>query len=84
MKTLKKGELFRSVKKHLEANGVILEKGEASDKLRAGCALLTAVATKGQSSFQTAKNAVTEQIDNLRQTIHDKTAPTAKPVSKKK
>ena len=86
MKTLKKGELFRSVKKHLETKGVILEKGEAVDKLKAGCALLTTIATQGQVSYTTAKSLVTSQLNSIKQSIHEKTAPAKpkEPAKKKK
>ena len=75
MNPLKKGSLFRSIKTHLASKGIVLENGEAADKLKAGCNLLTSVVNDGQAGFTQAKTAVTAKLDSIRQSIHESTAP---------
>lgn len=75
MKEINKEEMFGNLKGFLKSKGIELQEGSYADGIRKGCDLLTDSVNASQRAFDRAKNAVDKGWDQMRQTIHEKTAP---------
>ena len=75
MKTIKKDELFESLGDFLKLKGVELKDGDYAKRIRQGCNLLTDAINGTQKTVKHAKVEVDKKLDQLRQTIHEATAP---------
>ena len=75
MKTLEKDELYQNVNGFLKGKGVELTPGSYSQTIQKGCALLSDAINAGAHGLARAKGEVDKKLDQLRQVIHDKTAP---------
>ena len=73
-------ELFGSVKDFLKSKGIDLQDGTYTHRIRQGCGLLADSINMGHQAWTKAKTTMDEQIDKLRQTIHEQTAPKPPPV----
>ncbi|SRR6266498_2700666 len=81
MKTIKKDELFRSLRTFLDAKGVELKDGVYARRINRACDLLTDAINGTQKTVKNAKVEVDRKLDQLRQNIHEATAPKPPPVS---
>lgn len=81
MKQIKHQELFGNLKSFLKSKGVELEEGSYTKRVQQGCELLANSINAGQSTLKRARTAVDKGLDQLRQTIHEKTAPASPPVA---
>jgi len=75
MKTLEKDELYRNVQGFLKTKGVDLQEGSYAQKIQKSCHLLSEAINTGQQGLARAKSQVDKKLDQLRQVIHEKTAP---------
>ena len=75
MKEINKEEMFSNVKGFLKSKGIDLQEGSYSDGIRKGCDVLTDTVNLSQRAFDRAKDAMDKGLDQVRQTIHEKTAP---------
>jgi hypothetical protein len=75
MKEINKEEMFSNLKGFLKSKGIDLQEGSYSDGIRKGCDLLTDTVNLSQRTFDRAKDAMDKGLDQVRQTIHEKTAP---------
>lgn len=75
MKEIDKEEMFGNLKGFLKSKGIELQEGSYADGIRKGCDLLTDTVNVSQRAFDRAKNAVDKGLDQVRQSIHEKTAP---------
>jgi hypothetical protein len=75
MKTLEKDELYHNVHGFLKAKGLELKPGSYSQKIQKGCGLLSDAINVSQKSLAKAKVEIDKKLDQLRQVIHEKTAP---------
>ncbi len=75
MKTLEQDELFNNLQGFLKTKGVDLKQGSYSQTIQKGCALLSEAINTGQEGFTRAKGQIDKKLDQLRQIIHEKTAP---------
>src|SRR6266487_2872507 len=75
MKTIKKDELFESLGDFLKLKGVELKDGAYAKRIRQGCNLLTDAINATQKTVKHAKVEVDKKLDQLRQSIHEATAP---------
>ena len=75
MKTIKKDELFQSLGDFLKLKGVELKDGAYAQRIRQGCDLLTDAINGTHKTVKRTKVKVDEKLDQLRQSIHDATAP---------
>ena len=82
MKTIKKDELFQSLGDFLKLKGVELKGGAYAQRIRQGCDLLTDAINGTQKTVKRTKVKVDEKLDQLRQSIHEATAPKPPPTSK--
>lgn len=81
MKTIKKDELFQSLGDFLKLKGVELKGGAYAQRIRQGCDLLTDAINGTQKTVKRTKVKVDEKLDQLRQSIHEATAPKPPPAS---
>lgn len=75
MKEIDKEEMFSNLKGFLKSKGIDLQEGSYSEGIRKGCDLLTDTVNLSQRAFDRAKDAMDKGLDQVRQTIHEKTAP---------
>lgn len=75
MKEINKEEMFSNLKGFLKSKGIDLQEGSYSNGIRKGCDMLTDTVNLSQRTFDRAKDAVDKGFDQVRQTIHEKTAP---------
>ena len=76
MKTIKKDELFQSLGGFLKSKGIELNEGSYTARIQTGCNLLSDAINATQQTVSKTKVKVDHALDQLRQTIHERTAPT--------
>jgi hypothetical protein len=76
MSTIKKNEIYRHVSGFLQKRGIELKDGALSRSVQQGCTLLTETVNLAQSTLSKVKSKVDVRLDRMRQTIHERTAPT--------
>ena len=79
MKKLKTGELYAHLSQFLQAKGIELKDGSYTERLQKGCTVLTDSINFAQGSLKKAKTGVDQKLDQMRQVIHEKTAPKTSP-----
>lgn len=77
MKTIAKNEIFKNLSTFLKNRGIELTEGSYAAGIRQSCSLLTDAINLGQESFEKAKTEFGKTCDQMRQVIHEKTAPKA-------
>ena len=75
MKTLNRDELFQNLRSFLKTKGVELQEGSYSNGIRKSCSLLSDAINLGQDGLDRAKTGIDRKLDQMRQVIHEKTAP---------
>jgi len=83
MSDIKKEEMFGNLKSFLKSKGIEIQDGSYANGIRKGCDILTDTVNMSQRAFDRAKVAVDKGLDQVRQTVHEKTAPKAKPANGK-
>jgi len=84
MKTIKKDELFHSLGDFLKSKGIELNEGSYTARIQKGCNLLGDAINATQKTVGSTKVKVDRALDQLRQTIHERTAPPEPPPAKRK
>jgi hypothetical protein len=79
MKTIEKDELFSNLQTFLKSRGVELQDGSYAQRVRQGCGLLTDVINTAQETVSRAKAEADRKLGQLRQLIHERTAPRSQP-----
>lgn len=75
MSKINKEEMFGHLKGFLKSKGIELQEGPYAQTIQQGCGLLTDAVNVSQDAFGRAKTKLDHGLDELRQTIHEKTAP---------
>ena len=75
MKTIKQNELFKSLSDFLKVKGIELKDGAYAQRIRRACNLLGDTVNATQRTARKAKDEVDKKLDQLRQSIHEATAP---------
>ena len=75
MKTIGKDELYHNVSAFMKAKGIELTDGAYAAHIRQGCGLLSDAINAAQRAVTRAKKEVDAKLAQLRQCIHDATAP---------
>jgi len=75
MNKIDKHEMFQNLRSFLKSKGVTLDEGTYSKRVEQACHVLTGAVNAGQSAVERAKVEVNKTVDNLRQSIHEATAP---------
>src|SRR6478609_4244968 len=81
MKTIEKDELYENLSQFLKGKGIELKEGHYTKGIHAGCSLLADAINLSQAGLDRARTEVERQFDQIRQVIHEKTAPKAKSTS---
>src|SRR5437016_1549778 len=81
MKPIQKDELYNHLSQFLKDKGIELKEGSYSKGIHAGCSLLADAINLSQAGLERAKTGLDKQFDQVRQVIHEKTAPRARPES---
>jgi hypothetical protein len=75
MKRIKKNELFKHFGSFLKSKGIELSAGPYTERMQQGCNLLTDAINLSQSGLERARTEAEKKLDQMRQLIHEKTAP---------
>lgn len=75
MKPIAKNEIFKNLSGFLKSRGIELAEGSYTQGIRQSCSLLTNAINLGQESLDKAKTEIEKTCDQMRQVIHEKTAP---------
>jgi hypothetical protein len=75
MKTIKPDELFGNLSDFLKTKGVELKDGVYSRRINRACNLLTDAINVTQKTVGRARVKVDRKLEQLRQSIHEATAP---------
>jgi len=81
MKRINHDELYEHLCGFLKAKGVALEQGSYPNKVQKGCQLLADAINLSHAGLKRAKGEVDKKLDQMRQVIHEKTAPKPPPAS---
>ena len=84
MQTIKKDELFRNLGGFLKSKGIELNDGSYTTRIQQGCNLLADAINATQKTVKKTKVKVDSALEQLRQTIHESTAPSPPPETKNK
>jgi len=79
MKTIAKDELFQHLGGFLKARGIHLTEGSYARGIQKSCELLTDAISLVQQGLDKAKTQLDKKLEQVRQTIHARTAPKAPP-----
>jgi hypothetical protein len=75
MKPLEKTELYNNLSGFLKTKGIELKAGSYANAIEKSCHLLADAINLGQKGVGRAKVEVEAKLDQMRQVIHEKTAP---------
>ena len=79
MKPIQKDELYDHVSGFLKGKGIELKEGSYAKGIQKGCTLLADAINLSQEGLSRAKVEVDKKLEQMRQVIHEKTAPRPKP-----
>ena len=79
MKTINKDELYQHLGGFLKTKGIELTDGSYAKRIQQSCGLLSDAINLGQAGIEKAKVGTGKKIEQLRQVIHEKTAPKTRP-----
>jgi hypothetical protein len=79
MKRIEQHELYQNLSAFLSKKGIDLKEGSYAERIQKGCGLLTDAINLTQGAAERAKAEMDKKLDQMRQTIHEKTAPKAPP-----
>jgi hypothetical protein len=79
MKTIQKEELFGNLSSFLKTKGVELKEGSYTQAVEKSCGILADVINLTQQGVDRAKTKIDKRLDQMRQVIHEKTAPKTPP-----
>ncbi len=79
MKPINKDELYQHLGDFLKSKGIELKDGGYAKRIQQSCGLLTDAINLGQAGLEKARAETGKKIGQLRQVIHEKTAPKPQP-----
>src|ERR1700704_6584341 len=79
MKPIEKDELFEHVSGFLKNRGVEMKEGSYTKGIQTGCNLLADAINLSHSGIERARIEIEKKLDQMRQVIHESTAPPRKP-----
>ena len=79
MKPIDKDELYEHLSSFLRSKGVDLREGAYTSGIQKSCSLVAEVVNSSKETIEKARGEIDKKLDQVRQIIHDKTAP--KPAS---
>jgi hypothetical protein len=82
MKAIQQDELYEHLSGFLKGKGIELKEGSYANGIQKGCTLLADAINLSQKGLSRAKVEVDKKLDQMRQVIHEKTAPKSKPAAR--
>src|SRR5438445_9253819 len=79
MKPIAKDELFSHLSEFFKTRGIEMTEGTYAQQIQKSCGLLTDAINLTQLGFERAKSEIDTKLDQMRQVIHEKTAPKSSP-----
>ena len=77
MKPIQKDEIYEHLSQFLKAKGIEMKDGSYPRGIQAGCSLLADAINLSQKGLKRAKVEIDNNLERMRQAIHEKTAPKA-------
>lgn len=81
MKRINHDELYQHLSDFLKTKGIEFKEGSYPHGIRKGCRLLADTINLSQQGLEKAKTEIDKKLDQMRQVIHEKTAPKPSPAS---
>src|SRR5262245_18278121 len=75
MKPIEKDELYEHVSEFLKSRGIELKEGSYQAGIQKSCSILADLVNMSQKGIERAKAEIDKKLEQVRQTIHEKTAP---------
>jgi len=75
MNPIRKDELYENISQFLKNKGIELKEGSYTKGIHAGCSLLADAINLSQTGLERAKTGLEKKFHQVRQVIHEKTAP---------
>src|SRR5260370_9062404 len=75
MKPIAKNEIYEHTSQFLKARGIEMKEGSYTKQIQKGFGLLTDAINLTQKGIERASAEIDTKLDQLRQVIHEKTAP---------
>jgi hypothetical protein len=75
MKRVERDELYENLRGFLKSKGIALDSGAYAQRIHQGCNLLADAINATQKTVARAKAEADKKLDQLRQSIHEATAP---------
>src|SRR5215472_1808280 len=75
MKPIQKDELYENLGQFLKSKGIELKEGTYTKSVHAGCSMLADAINLSQAGLERARNELGKRLDQVRQVIHESTAP---------
>jgi hypothetical protein len=75
MKPIQKDEMFAHVSQFLKGKGIELKDGSYVEGIQKSCGILTDAVNLSQQGLERAKGEIEKRMNQMRQVIHEKTAP---------
>ena len=79
MKPIEKNEIYEHLSQFLKNKGIDMKGGTYTQRIQKGCSLLTDAVNLTQQGMERAKTEIDKRFDQMRQVIHEKTAPKPPP-----
>ena len=79
MNKIDKDELFRHLSDFWKTKGVELQEGSCTQGIKKGCELLAETVNLSQQALERARAEMEKHLIQMRQIIHEKTAPRTSP-----
>ena len=79
MNKIDKDELFRHLSDFWKTKGIELQEGSCTQGIKKGCELLAETVNLSQQALERARAEMEKHLEQMRQVIHEKTAPKTPP-----
>jgi len=79
MKPIQKDELYENLSEFLKSKGIELKEGSYTKGVHAGCSMLADAINLSQAGLERARTELEKRMDQVRQVIHESTAPPKPP-----
>ena len=83
MKPIQQNEMYEQLSQFLRSRGIDMKEGTYTRRIQKGCSLLTDAVNLTQQGMARAKTEIDKRLEQMRQVIHEKTAPKPPPTQSK-
>ena len=79
MKKIEKDEIYEHLSQFLKSRGIEMRDGAYANHIQKGCSFLADAVNLTQQGLERAKTEMDKRLEQMRQVIHEKTAPKPPP-----